>query len=652
MALGDIERLHYYPRQYLGSADMEDQQAYLRDMRRRHNVAPHTWGIVVGLELEQRPRLGSPDEVDVYVKPGLAIDGFGREIVVLAPYQLNTVDFAVFGTKRYVDVWIAYDEELRKQVGPGYEQCVGTTQFTRVRETFRIVPAPDPPTHDAITVDGQAATRRADVDPANPPAVIIPDDESVPYQELPLETDDPRWLVRLGSVQWDGTRNPPAFVKDTANRLLEARHYAGLVSAHLLAPAAGLTVRDRSTPTPLPNDDKVTGATVVVEGALQVDRLLTAKRDVQLHGGKIDLRDGGGANGGAPFLVYRSLTQNTDGGNDLRVALGTAGDGKHHFVVGPEKGGSLDVKFGVRDNGDVHLNGKIFVKDQARFEAGLSIKGVVDFDDVLGDRLMMWGDAAQAASYGFGIESGTLYARAGTRHRWYVGKTADDGASAIVEVDASGLRVTKTLAVQGVLDFDEVIGDRLMLWGPANAGNAFGLGIEFGTLYARANSFHRWYVGTNRDDGVSDRMELGAAGLTIKGSLSVAQNVTVSGNLTVLGSQNIIRIEQRTFALSNAGNNTPRTWSWSYAGMFAQTPVVFAVFQGFSLWGYDGITSFTPNSANHGASADDIPQHAFVRVTSVGLNSAAGECYCSESDVTWEADNTILFTVIALGRSA
>lgn len=99
MALGDIERLHYYPRQYLGSADMEDQQAYLRDMRRRHNVAPHTWGIVVGLELEQRPRLGSPDEVDVYVKPGLAIDGFGREIVVLATYQLNTVDFAAFGTK-------------------------------------------------------------------------------------------------------------------------------------------------------------------------------------------------------------------------------------------------------------------------------------------------------------------------------------------------------------------------------------------------------------------------------------------------------------------------------------------------------------------------------------------------------------------------
>ena len=87
-------------------------------------------------------------------------------------------------------------------------------------------------------------------------------------------------------------------------------------------------------------------------------------------------------------------------------------------------------------------------------------------------------------------------------------------------------------------------------------------------------------------------------------------------------------------------------------GRFAQTPVVFAVFQGFSLWNYENDTNFTPVNGHHSASDTNIPQHAYVRVTSAGLNSAAGLCYCSESNASVEADNTILFTVIAMGRSA
>ena len=78
-----IERPNYYQLQFLGADDFKAEQAYHRDMRRRHNIGPHRWGIVTGLELVERPRDGGG--FDVYIEPGMAIDGFGREIFIVAP---------------------------------------------------------------------------------------------------------------------------------------------------------------------------------------------------------------------------------------------------------------------------------------------------------------------------------------------------------------------------------------------------------------------------------------------------------------------------------------------------------------------------------------------------------------------------------------
>jgi len=92
----DIERLNYYEGEFLGAVDFEAEQEYHRDMRRRHNVGQHTWGIVAGLELAQVPN-GNPDnEVDIFLMPGMAVDGFGREIVVLSKFQLTPGLFASF----------------------------------------------------------------------------------------------------------------------------------------------------------------------------------------------------------------------------------------------------------------------------------------------------------------------------------------------------------------------------------------------------------------------------------------------------------------------------------------------------------------------------------------------------------------------------
>ncbi len=75
----EIERVNYYQLEYLGAEDFKAEQAYHRDMRRRHNVGHHTWGIVAGLELVEKAK-PSGAGYDVFVQPGFAIDGFGREI--------------------------------------------------------------------------------------------------------------------------------------------------------------------------------------------------------------------------------------------------------------------------------------------------------------------------------------------------------------------------------------------------------------------------------------------------------------------------------------------------------------------------------------------------------------------------------------------
>ena len=85
MNADDIKRLHFYERQFLGVRDFQDEQAYHIEMRRRHLLAHHTWGIVVGLEIKQ----GENSEIWV-VQPGIAVDGYGREIIVPEPEPLDT----------------------------------------------------------------------------------------------------------------------------------------------------------------------------------------------------------------------------------------------------------------------------------------------------------------------------------------------------------------------------------------------------------------------------------------------------------------------------------------------------------------------------------------------------------------------------------
>jgi len=286
----DIERLNYYEGEFLGAVDFEAEQEYHRDMRRRHNVGQHTWGIVSGLDLAQVPN-GNPDnEVDIFLMPGTAVDGFGREVVVLSKFQLTPGLFASFFSPfpKLMKVAVAYDQILQQ---PSGDACANSNQpnaFNRTQETYRMIISSGQPTTDAVIVDGSALLPPVPqpIPPIPTPGTeVLPFDGSVAYQEFPSDDTSVTWPVPLGQVQWDASKQ--RFLQIDPQIASLGRIYSGTVGAALYAPAGSLNIRDRNTPSPLTGFANYPGVAAEVEGSLAVDRQFNAEQQA-LIGAPVD----------------------------------------------------------------------------------------------------------------------------------------------------------------------------------------------------------------------------------------------------------------------------------------------------------------------------------------------------------------------------
>jgi hypothetical protein len=100
-----VKRLNYYDHQFLRVPDFTDEQNYNLSMRRLHNSALHTWGIVQGLGVVAA---SGGTGTAVTVSAGFALDSAGREIVLAADTNLELGGVAA-GTTLYIT--IAYDEQ-------------------------------------------------------------------------------------------------------------------------------------------------------------------------------------------------------------------------------------------------------------------------------------------------------------------------------------------------------------------------------------------------------------------------------------------------------------------------------------------------------------------------------------------------------------
>src|SRR5260221_396689 len=138
------QRPQFYENEYLGAGDLTAIVEYSRVQQERHALGAHTWGIAMGLQLKEKAQPGGTGQVDMYIQPGYAWDGFGRPIVVLAPYKIPAGLFSSIpynaGTPggQLVAIWLRYNEIEAQGPRPGFEVCDPADQFARVQESFQI----------------------------------------------------------------------------------------------------------------------------------------------------------------------------------------------------------------------------------------------------------------------------------------------------------------------------------------------------------------------------------------------------------------------------------------------------------------------------------------------------------------------------------
>jgi hypothetical protein len=340
-----IERVNYFDRQYLRLEDFTDEQGYQIAMRRRHNISHHTWGIVEGLE----PTIvdGSP-----YVSPGLAIDGFGRELILKMLQPLPPQAFVNFNTDE-LQVWMDYATTLTSAPLKGYADCGanGTRQYYRVSEKPVV----------------RFAKPDVNSTPRKPSSVLLTDSSFDATQTSP---EDRNWPIFLGTVKYNAANTQQPYSID-----LSKRPYAGLVGESVIDPAGSTKLQIGAEDLSDPNrfavfipasdtDPGVARLAIQKDGTVKVRGQTTMSGNVTVSGGTIQVGVGPDTSP-QPWRIYR--VQETDATatehNELRIEMEGGGSGNNQVVIGAWS--AQDSKFKpcltVADTGTVTVAGNLVI---------------------------------------------------------------------------------------------------------------------------------------------------------------------------------------------------------------------------------------------------------------------------------------------------
>jgi hypothetical protein len=117
-----VKRLRFFDGQLLTAKELQAEQEYHIEKRRRHNRLLHGFGVVNGLAVT----VDAGPATVVLISPGLAVDGYGNEILVESPVR---IDLGVC-TSDTCFVTIEFTETATDPV-PGLN---GGLEFSRVTE--------------------------------------------------------------------------------------------------------------------------------------------------------------------------------------------------------------------------------------------------------------------------------------------------------------------------------------------------------------------------------------------------------------------------------------------------------------------------------------------------------------------------------------
>lgn len=232
-----IRRVQYYDGQYLRLGEFTDEQSYHIGMRRRHNLAGHSWGIVRGLYLDFIDRKPKQDfGREPVVQPGMALDGYGRELVAANPLPIDTAQFDFLNTDA-LDIWLTYGLTSSDAAPEGYGDCrTDTGDYNRRIEQPTLVYTEADPSAQGRRAPDDVPSGNLDFGPERTP----PDD----LQES--------WHVFLGRVRReqvspDRSSDYRYFVNNSG------RPYAGLVGQAIFAPSGRALVQVGEETSSIPN---------------------------------------------------------------------------------------------------------------------------------------------------------------------------------------------------------------------------------------------------------------------------------------------------------------------------------------------------------------------------------------------------------------
>ncbi len=374
MAAEPATRVNYFDRQFIRLAELRDEQAYHVQLHRRHNLSHHSWGIVLGLEIVKQ------DDGRPSVRPGLAVDGYGRELLLTTGRAVGRELFDRYGTSR-LDIWLEYQLELSDdRLAP--VECDGGDPSRRYRAQ-----------EQGVLVITRGGARP---DPRHPPGV-----PAEAFEEPLLATpDDPakRWPVYLGRVVMDlPASGTPTFDIDTADRV-----YVGLNAEVIDHPGNATRVElgrrpaDAETRTIgdeqftyekgperdfaifVPGDDGQPHLTLAVyPDGTQIRGTTNVHGNLVLDGASLEFPDGmaerAGETEGNP-AIYR----HKNGSDELRIDVGSLNGANRTLVLGVTKDGdfkpALTISFPagmaggtdsalVTVHGDMRIEGTIDCQD-------------------------------------------------------------------------------------------------------------------------------------------------------------------------------------------------------------------------------------------------------------------------------------------------
>ena len=221
-----IQRPIFFEGQILDESDLTASVSYARDQLARHERYAHSWGICYGFDLTFNNGV-------VTVAAGVAIDVEGRELVLLAPQQLDEADFLsaqVFDPDpSQKDTWYpVFVRALVKDVSPASNMgaCPSSSQPTRKSEDIQFI------------FKASWAVTNNTASPATPKPGGLTD--------TPTSDDD----ILIGFVQW--SPGPPA--QFSAAQALNAdtppinRRLAGVVASRVEGVEGALTLQTRENP--------------------------------------------------------------------------------------------------------------------------------------------------------------------------------------------------------------------------------------------------------------------------------------------------------------------------------------------------------------------------------------------------------------------